>query len=309
MEADLRIKIDRVKEEFSNQGRQMRALNKIVPITGERHAIPLKDRQVDIAYYRSSSKNAPLIIGLHGGGFVFGGSALDDGMWQAVSRALDVNVASIEYRKCPDYRWPAPVEDVYECACYLKEHGAEFGFDPDQMSVMGFSAGANLAATACIYAKQQGKDLYKQQLLIYPCIDLVTNPAEKGGEGSFDPAVLLAFNELYVDETDAKNPLASPVFATKEELTGLPRAIVVVAQKDELQNEGMKYVQMLREAGVDVVHTMIENMPHAYFENGYLASTEGRDLDPWTLKCLSDGSMQAACEETLGFLKKNYIYE
>lgn len=303
MDNKLRIMIDKIKEDFAAQGRMMRQINKMVPIQGERHVIELPGRNIDMAYYRADSENAPLIIGLHGGGFVFGGSALDDDMWMAVSQALDVNVASLDYRKCPDYRWPAPVEDVFECACYLKEHAETFGFDPEDMSVMGFSAGANLAATACINAKKQGADLYKRQYLFYPCIDLVTNPADKGEEGSFEPAVLMAFNEMYVDEENAKHILASPIFATQEDLMGLPEAIVVLAEKDQLKHEGDKYVQMLNDADVPVSYTTIEDMPHAFFENGYIKSTEGRDLDPWTLECLENGTMQAACEMSLQFIK------
>lgn len=304
MDTELRMKINRLKEIFSEQGRQMRKLNRLLPVKGERHVIELPDRKIDMVYYPADSENAPLLIGLHGGGFVFGGSAMDDDMWMAVSRTLDVNVASLDYRKCPDHRWPEPVKDVFEASCCLKQHASEFGVCPDHMWVMGCSAGANLAAAACIYAKQQGKALFEYQILIYPCIDLVTPPAEKGKEGSFAPEVLLAFNELYVDREHAKNILASPVFASKEDLAGLPRAIVVVAQKDELQHEGIKYVHMLEAAGVPVSHTMMEHMPHAYLENGYIKDTTGRDLDPWTLQCLEDGSMQQACARTLEYLKR-----
>ena len=304
MDTEVRMKINQLKEIFSEQGRQMRRLNKIVPVKGERHAIELSDRSIEMVYYPADRENAPLLIGLHGGGFVFGGAALDDDMWVAVSKALGVNVASLEYRKCPDYRWPAPVEDVFEASCYLKQHATAFGFDPKQMWIMGCSAGANLAATSCIYAKQQGKDLYEYQILMYPCIDLVTHPAQKGNEGSFAPEVLLAFNELYVDPENAKNILASPVFASGEDLEGLPQAIVVVAEKDELQHEGIKYVHMLEKSGVPVSHTMIHNMPHAYLENGFIKDTSGRDLDSWTLECLKNGSMQKACAETLEYLKK-----
>lgn len=306
MDTKTRMIIDKIKEDFSAQGRQMRQLNKIVPIKGERHVISLPGRDVDMAYYPADVRNAPLIIGLHGGGYVFGGSALDDDMWIAVCKELGVNVASLDYRKCPDYRWPAPVEDVYESACYLREHSEEFGFDPEQISVMGCSAGGNLAASACIYAKQKGEDLFKYQLLIYPNVDLVTHPSEKGSEGSFPAEVLLAFNELYAGHADAKNPLVSPLFATKEMLERLPQALIVVAEKDELQHEGMKYAQKLTDAGVPVETTLIAGMPHAFFENGYLKSTEGRDLDETTVKCLADGTMQAACADTLEFLKKYY---
>ncbi len=306
MDKKTRLVIDHLKDEFSKQGKMMRQINKMVPISGERRTIQLADRTIDVAYYPVERKDAPLLLGMHGGGFVFGGSALDDDMWVAIRDALGVNVASIEYRKCPDYQWPAPVEDVFECACYLKEHADEYGFDPEQMSVIGFSAGANLAATACLKAKQMGIDLYKYQLLIYPFLDMVTSPADKGDEGSFEPEGLIAFNELYTKEADRSNVLASPVFATQEELEGLPEAIVVLAEKDELQHEGAKYIQMLKEAGVKVSHTLMKNMPHAYFENGYIKDTKGRNLDDWTLKCLEDGSMKRACEETLEYIKRVY---
>lgn len=306
MDSKTRKIVDHLKEEFSKQGRIMRQLNKMVPIKGERHVLSLEGRDIDMAFYPAKSEHAPLIVGMHGGGFVFGGSALDDDMWMAVSETLDVNVASIEYRKCPDYRWPDPVEDVFDSACYLKEHAEEFGFDSEHISVMGCSAGANLAATVCIMAKQKGVDLFDYQLLIYPFLDMVTPPTEKGNEGCFEPEGLLAFNELYTEESDRTNVLASPVFATKEELEDLPEAIIVFAEKDELKYEGMKYAQMLAEAGVKVSHTLIEDMPHAFFENGYIKDTRGRNLDPVTLKAWEDGTMLKACEGTLAFLKANF---
>ena len=306
MDSKTRKIVDHLKEEFSKQGRIMRQLNKMVPIKGERHVLSLEGRDIDMTFYPAKSEHAPLIVGMHGGGFVFGGSALDDDMWMAVSETLDVNVASIEYRKCPDYRWPDPVEDVFDSACYLKEHAEEFGFDSEHISVMGCSAGANLAATACIMAKQKGVDLFDYQLLIYPFLDMVTPPTEKGNEGCFEPEGLLAFNELYTEESDRTNVLASPVFATKEELEDLPEAIIVFAEKDELKYEGMKYAQMLTDAGVKVACTLIEEMPHAFFENGYIKDTRGRNLDPVTLKAWEDGTMMKACEGTLAFLKANF---
>lgn len=306
MDTKMRLVVDHIKEEFSKQGRFMRQLNKMVPIMGKRCVIPLADREIDMAFYAAKRKHAPLIIGFHGGGFVFGGSALDDDMWMAVSEKLDANVASIEYRKCPDYRWPAPVMDAYECTCYLKDHAEEYGFDAEHISVMGCSAGANIAAAACIKAKQEGLNLLKYQLLIYPFLDMVTPPDQKGDEGCFESEGLIAFNELYIDEENAGNVLASPVFATKEELKGLPEAVIVLAENDELQYEGRKYGEMLTGAGVKVAQTLIKDMPHAFFENGYIKDVRGRDLNDETLKAWEDGTMKKACEEVLEFLKAHY---
>ena len=86
----------------------MRQFNKVAPVSGTRFDIPAEDRSINVVYYRASSPDAPVILGFHGGGYAFGGNALDDAMWSAVSQALDANVASVEYRKSPEHPFPAP---------------------------------------------------------------------------------------------------------------------------------------------------------------------------------------------------------
>ncbi|MEI3340666.1 MAG: alpha/beta hydrolase fold domain-containing protein [Eubacterium sp.] len=152
--------------------------------------LPVQDRQINIVYFRAKREHAPLILGFHGGGFLFGGNAMNDAMWSAVRDALDVNVASVEYRKSPDYRYKEALDDAYDAAVYMKNHAEEFGFDENRISVMGCSAGAGLAATVCLHAKEKGGVLFQNQILMYPFLDASTDPDSKGEGNVGGPSLM-----------------------------------------------------------------------------------------------------------------------
>lgn len=118
MDEAMRNMVETMKEEILGSIGEMRTANKMVPVSGKRYGLPLPGREINMVYYPARRQNAPLILGFHGGGFLFGGCALDDAMWKAMRDRLDVNIASIDYRKTPEYRYPAPVEDAYDSAVY-----------------------------------------------------------------------------------------------------------------------------------------------------------------------------------------------
>ena len=159
MTREFRKLVEAVKEEMMKNAHGMRAANKLVGVSGERHKLPLEGREVEIVFYPALNDDGskmegkqPLIVGYHGGGFVFGGCALDDDMWVAVTKTMHVNVASVDYRMSPDFKWKETFLDSYETVLYLAEHAEEFGFDGDHISVMGQSAGGNLAASVSLWA-------------------------------------------------------------------------------------------------------------------------------------------------------------
>lgn len=305
MEQELRNVIEQIKKEVLPQVAGMRAANKAIPVSGKRYVLPLEGREIDMVYYPAEQKQAPLLIGFHGGGFLFGGCALDDPMWNAMRNELNVNIASIDYRKTPDHMWPAPIEDAYDATIYLRNHADEFGFDKEHISVFGSSAGANIAAAVCIYAKQKGEYPYEYQILNYPALDCSTDPALKG-PGSIGGPMMYVFNELYIKPENAKEITASPVFAVKENLTGLPAAIIRTAENDSLRAEGEKYAEMLREAGITVYLSNAEGMPHGYYEYGFGDSNSTEFLDSYLKEMIADGTMQKGAAEGLKFIKEYY---
>ena len=310
MDSELRRRIDEEIPKVIKGASAVAGANKMVRVSGKRLKLPLEGRTLDMVYYKAKKENAPLIVGFHGGGFLFGGCALDDDLWCAVVNTLEVNVASIGYRKSPDYKWQVCLADCYDSAVYLKNHAPEYGFDAESISVMGQSAGGNLAAAVSLKAGMTGEISFKNQILIYPFLDVYTEPGLKG-EGSFSGLPPYIMNELHVDSPEeAKDPLCSPVYAGGEMLKALPNTIVSVSEDDNLRPEAVKYSENIAEAGVQVHLMLAKGMPHGYIENGFkkkIPESELAFLGPNAKQIFEDGSLRARSEETLEFVKEHMV--
>ena len=299
--------IEQVKKAVCKEAMEMRQLNHVVPVTGKRLQIVRPDRQIEVVFYPAKTEHAPLILGFHGGGFLFGGCALNDAMWSETGAQLGAAVASVGYRKSPEYQYKAAIEDAYDAAVYFYEHAEEYGIDRQDISVMGCSAGANLAASVCLYAKQQGKHLFQRQILMYPFLDSATDPDSKGN-GSLEGPVMYVFNEMHCKPEEAALPIVSPVFAQKKELEGLPRAIICYADHDCLKSEGQKYAGMLRDAGVCVADMLASGMPHGFYESGFGKISEGEMdfLGDDVKEMIRNGKIAQASQECLDFVQENF---
>lgn len=299
---------EKVKKQVLGEAAMMRKINQRITVTGERIDLPVKERKINIVLYRVQKENAPLVLGFHGGGFLFGGNAMNDAQWSAVRDRLDCNVASVEYRKSPDYGWREALEDAYDAAVYLKEHAGDFAFDRERISVMGCSAGACLAATLCIYAKKKGSVRFQNQILMYPFLDSATDPDSKG-EGSLGGPVMYIFNDLHCTPEEAVLPEVSPVFAKKEELEGLPHAVFCMADHDNLKQEGYRYAGMLEDAGVSIAVTECKGMPHGFFESGFgeISEEEMNFLGDDVKALIRSGEIARVSAEALEFVAENFI--
>ena len=298
--------LNRVQERILAETKKMREYNRTVRIGGERREMRVSGRTVPYVWYSCGDAPAPLILGFHGGGYLFGGAASNDSMWRATADFLHCHVASVEYRMSPEYQYMAAIEDAYDSACWFFDNAEALGADRSRIMTMGMSAGANLAAAVCLYAKRQGKKLFSAQILLYPMLDACTDPDSKGS-GSLQGPVLYLFNRLHAPETASRDPLVSPVFAGSAELEGLPAAVIAVADNDALQAEGLRYGELLRAAGTPAAVMKADQMPHGYFEIGFGKPTKfdtdflGRE----TLAQIEDGSIHARSEETLAFINRH----
>lgn len=296
---------EKIKEQILGEAAAMRVANRTMPVKGERVDLALSGRTVNVVYYRAGEENAPLFLCFHGGGFLFGGNAMDDRQWDYIRENLGVNVASVEYRKSPEFRWKEALDDAYDAACYLVNNAAEFGFDPGKVCVYGASAGANLAAAVCLYAKEKGGPEFYRQILMYPFLDCATEPGEKG-EGGIDTPIMRIFNELHCEPEEVKNPLISPVFASRGQLRGLPEAVFVMADIDNLKHEGYLYAKQLAEAGVRTHVTSAPGMPHGFAENAFtdLDVDSLSFLTPEDRELVKSGAMMKEAEKALEFVRQ-----
>ena len=301
--------IEKVLPEVLKNAEEVKAANKLVPISGKRIVLPLKNRNIDAAFYAAKSENAPLFLGFHGGGFLFGGSALDDELWVEVSTQLDVNVLSVNYRMSPEVRDYESLYDCYDAAVYVKDHAKDLAFHPDHISVFGSSAGGNLAAAVVILAKQRGEIRFDNQILMYPFLDGATDPDSKG-EGSFSGVLPHIMNQLHFSPELAKDPLLSPYYADISMLKDLPPAIIAYCEYDNLRQEAVEYCSKLEQANVPVYRFYAEHMPHGYIENGFkdnFTSFSKDLLGEHAEEIIRTGLLRQRSQETLDFIRKTMI--
>jgi acetyl esterase len=218
---------------------------------------------------------SPVYFDLHGGGFILGGAGMDASMNLEIRRQVGCKIISIEYAKAPDFPFPVAINQVYAVVSHVFDNAEKYAIDATKMAIGGHSAGGNLAAVTCLKARKEGKFQFVGQVLDYPPLDLATGALEKPHpKGSVPPNMALVFNASYVDPTQAKDPYVSPVYADQADLEGLPPALFILAGRDSLHDEGLKYCGMLKAAGVETECHEYPNAPHGFT---YKPSTDTTD--------------------------------
>ena len=302
----LRKSIDDALPRLLRQASATLSVNRMVGVTGERMRIPLEGREIEIVFYRAKETGAPLIIAYHSGGWLFGGCALNDSMWTAMADTLGMNIISVGYRMAPKYKWQASLDDAYDSAMYIYENSMSFGFDRERITLFGPSAGGNMAAAVCIRASRENRMFFKDLVLLYPLLDVSTEPALKGPEYYGGPAAYV-MNEQHVLPEESANPLASPVFAGKDDLKGFPPTLVVTAEKDALRHEGKQFAKNLAAAGANVRCVEAEGMSHCFFELGFrdrLTDFEKGFIGPDGVDSFLSGATKDSTYKILYLIKK-----
>lgn len=210
--------------------------------------------------------STPLLVYLHGGGFVVCDLDTHDEPCRILCRHAGVHVLSVEYRLAPEHPFPAGLHDASAALRWAQHNAASLGADPRCVAIGGDSAGGNLATVAARLAARGGAPPIAQ-LLIYPATDAVTDRPSRAmfGEGFFlDMRDVRAFARYYAGGAGVTptNPLVSPLYAP--DLSGMPPALVVTAGFDVLRDEGVAYADALREAGNSVRSRHFPAFGHAF---------------------------------------------
>lgn len=252
---------------------------RLVAKAGRERKIAIAQRTVRVLEYGFDDPGIlPLYIDLHGGGFILMNADDDEVMNLTLQNDTGVKVISVEYPLAPENPWPAAAEAVYEVARHYIENARQYGIDPHRVGIGGHSAGGNLATVACLLAKKRGEDLFRLQILDYPPLDLAADPFAKPlPRGSIKPKTAAMFNACYAASEEMADPHVSPLYAGPDQLAGLPPALVIVAGRDSLHDEGVRYAQMLREAGVEVELREFAGEPHGFTYNSSPATDEALD--------------------------------
>jgi acetyl esterase len=214
--------------------------------------LPLPGRPIRVRLYRDAPATPrPLLLWLHGGGFV-GGSLDDvDVACAGLARRTGLTVLSLDYRLAPEHPFPAALHDTDDTLAWLEEHGEAFGGD-GRVVAGGQSSGANLVAAACLLARDRGRPRVARQVLCYPWLDLAADPVDSLDEW---------YRSQYL-AGQAVTPLAAPL--TAPDLSGLPPALVLGAGLDPLVHDARRYARRLQDDGVAVAYLEYGDTPHAF---------------------------------------------
>ena len=216
--------------------------------------------------YRPRSGTLPLLVYLHGGGWVVGSVAMSDPFCRALANASGCAVLSVEYRLAPEDRYPAAADDAYAATRWSADRASDLGIDASRIAVGGSSAGGNLAAVVALMARERGSPKLAFQLLHAPVLDhdfeTPSYRANATGCGLTRSGMRWFWDHYVPDARLRDEPYASPLRA--KDLSGLPPAHIVTAECDVLRDEGKAYATRLHEAGVPTAHVEYPGMVHGF---------------------------------------------
>ncbi len=231
--------------------------------------IAMNDLKGEWVTSRGATKDAALIY-LHGGAYVFCSPRSHRHLTAALSQAANIPILSLDYRLAPEHPFPAAVEDSTTAFRFLMEQD----IDPKRIVIAGDSAGGGLTIATMLSLRDQDLPLPAAGVCLSPWADLTMAASSYtvNDEAQATRERLIGYAKLYLDETDPKHPLASPVFA---ELNGLPPLLIQVGEAEPFYDDSINLEATAKACGVEIELEIWPEMIHVwhYF---HPMLTEGR---------------------------------
>jgi acetyl esterase/lipase len=238
----------------------------------ENHSIPLPAHRLGMRLYfpKEALAPSPVLLFLHGGGWVFGDLDTCDSLCREISAQSRTVVASVDYRRSPEVKFPSAIEDGYAALQWLADPATARRFDlrPDEIVVGGSSAGGNMAAVLAVMTRDQAGPPLAGQVLIYPVtgyfpetLSYTENATGFGFDASFMPWM---WEQYLASPKQGHDPRVAPLLTSN--LAHVAPALVLTAEYDLLRDEGEQYAARLDQAGVPTQMTRYNGMIHGFLD-------------------------------------------
>lgn len=228
-------------------------------------------------------EKAPVILYLHGGGFI--GSTFDTitNTCRGIAFKTGAIVVAFPYSLAPEKPFPNALIDSIAMLGWIRDNHELLGVDIDRIAIMGDSSGANIAAAMIIYDIESGNHWIRQQILLYPIINMAMKETTsyKWSLDEYDIQdndEIITFivkslgigvhyiNQLYAKGVDAKDPLVSPLFTSDEIIKQMPPSMIITAEYDFLRLESEAYAKRLMTNGVETSFFRYRGLDHGFVD-------------------------------------------
>lgn len=200
---------------------------------------------------------------LHGGGYVAGSTKYAQGFAGVLAAKCQIQVVYVAYRLAPEHPYPAALEDVLAAYEYLLACGRR----PEQICLIGESAGGGLVFCLCLLLQKLGRPLPGRIVALSPWVDLTLSGESYQTNRKADPTLTMEELEGFVQSygpPDRRDPLVSPVFAGTSTLSGFPPCRIYVGGDELLLDDARHMAVALQNAGVDCRLHVEPGLWHGY---------------------------------------------
>jgi acetyl esterase len=251
----------------------------LVSVTDVR--MPTPSGALRLRLYRPIDGSLPVALFLHGGGWTLNDLDTHDELCRRLAKRSGWLLASLDFRRAPEHKHPAALEDAYFGYRWLLDNAERVGCDPTCLAVVGESSGGTTAAALTLLLRDIGAPLPTYQVIAYPATDRFDRSpsyAERGSGYTLDRELMRWFFDLYLPATyDPEDPYLFPLSA--RDLSGLPPAFVMTAEFDPLRDDGAAYAERLAQSHIPVELLHAEDQMHGFLLQGRAVTRAGELID------------------------------
>lgn len=253
------------------------------PASFEDLVFKTESKDINVRIYRPENSKAklPVIFYCHGAGWVFGDKNVYDRLCRDLVAGTGAALVFTDFSRSPEAKFPVAIEEFYAAVKYLNDNADTYNLDVNKMLVAGDSVGGNMATVLSMLVKERGGLKFKAQVLFYPVTnaEFDNDSYKQFAQGHFlSREAMQWFWDQYITEPERrKDPKASPLKASVEQLKDLPEALVINGEFDVLRDEGEAYAHKLIEAGVKVTAMRYHGTIHDFVMLNALRNTPAAD--------------------------------
>ena len=261
------------------------------------YKMEVEGREIPVRIFLpKKSQTVKVLIFFHGGGWVAGDIDSYTNVCRNLANNTEHTVVSVDYRLAPENPFPKGAEDCYYVTKEIFKQPEILNCKEEDITLIGDSAGGNLAAVVSLLGRDRGEFYPKKQILIYPATNYDHSESspydsvhENGSDYIMTSRRIQDYLDLYVErEEDKLNPYVAPILSN--DLKNQPDTLIITAEYDPLRDEGEAYGYKLQEVGNNVEIHRIEDAIHGFFSapmnsnqksktykliNSFLNDTEG----------------------------------